>query len=401
MKGLIIKDVRPWGLESRDLYLSDGKIAKVDQEFTDPLGVEYFDGKNAIVLPAFTDAHVHLDSTRIGLPFRPNSVKGKGLWNSIENDRYNWRSAELPVADRASLTLGKAISFGMTRARAYAQVDADCMLERFDGVMAARAEHFDRSVVQVVAFPQAGLLLEDGVPALIEEAIRQGAEIVGGIDPCALDCDPKRHLDLVFGIADKHGVEVDIHLHEHGELGLFTAREIIKRSRALGMKGKVTIAHAFFLSDISCSILGDVLDDLADLDIAVTTVAPGERPALPLFEMMDRGIRVGLGQDGQRDYWSPYGNTDMLDRTWQLAFTNNLRQDPLIERAIETATLGGARVCDPSAQFGNGRGFDIGDPADFVLVPGETPTSCVMDKPGGRTVIHAGKIVAKEGALVS
>jgi len=400
MTRLLIEDVRPWGRDEVHVLIDKGTIAEVGQQLTVSDDVPRIAGNSAIALPSFTDAHVHLDSTRIGLPFRPNTVRGKRLWDNIENDRRNWRSAELPVDERAALTLGRAIAHGSTRARAYAQVDADCRLERFEGVRTACERHQDRADVQIVAFPQAGLLLEHGVPPLIEESLKQGAGLVGGIDPCALDCDPKQHLDLVFELAEKHGADIDIHLHEPGELGLFSAREIIKRTRALSMHSKVTIAHAFFLSDIASQVLNDVLDDLAELDIAVTTIAPGGRAALPLFTMLDRGIRVGLGQDGQRDYWSPYGNTDMLDRTWQLAYSNNLRQDHLIERAIETATLGGARVCDPAAQFGEQLGFDIGDPANLVLVPGETPTSCVMDRGGGRTTIHRGRVVAQDGELV-
>ena len=194
------------------------------------------------------------------------------------------------------------------------------------------------------------------------------------------------------------GQGIDIHLHEPGELGLFTARKIIERTRALDYRGRVTIAHAFFLGEIGEGVRSALLDELAELDIALTTVAPGGRGELPMLEILDHGIRLGLGQDGQRDYWSPYGNTDMLDRAWQLAFTNNLRRDADIESVLETATVGGARVMDAAAFSRASRGFAVGDPADYVLVPGETPTSAVMDRPGGRIVVHDGCVVAVDGA---
>jgi cytosine/adenosine deaminase-related metal-dependent hydrolase len=101
----------------------------------------------------------------------------------------------------------------------------------------------------------------------------------------------------------------------------------------------------------------------------------------------------------------------MLDRTWQLAFTNGMRRENLIEQALEVATLGGARVIDPAAfpagaagTGGDGGpavpGLQVGDPADLVLLPAETPTSAVMDRPVSRTVIRAGRVIAVEGALV-
>lgn len=399
----ILQDVRPWGGSAVDLHLRGGVIAEV-RPATDRgenNGARVYRGGGRLALPSFSDVHVHLDSTRIGLPFRPHSAEPGPLWNMIANDRAHWRDAEASVSDRATETLGRAITHGLTRARSYAQVDADCRLERLEGVLSAREHHAARAEVEVVAFPQAGLLLEPGVPELIEAALDQGADIVGGIDPCALDADPKQHLDIVFDIAHRRGVRVDIHLHEPGELGLFSFGQIVERITALDYRGMVTVAHAFFLSDVTPAQRARVIDQLREWDIAITTIAPSGHAPLPLRDLIAGGVRLGLGQDGQRDYWSPYGNTDMLDRTWQLAFTNGLRRDSDIEDALDVASLGGARVMDRAAAFsGRGRGLGVGDPADIVLVPGETPTSAVMDRPSGRTVLHRGVIVADEGALL-
>ena len=405
MRDLMISNVRPWGGDPVDVRVSDGVIASIEPQGSGSSDsvegrLDHVDGAGRLLLPSFSDVHVHLDSTRVGLPFEPNEVERRSLWSFIQNDRDNWRDAEASVVERATHTLGSAIANGMTRARSYAQIDADCGLERLQGVLAAKEAHAHRASVEVVAFPQAGLLLEPGVPALLEEGLRNGVDLVGGIDPCALDQDPRQHLDIVFDLAERHGAGIDIHLHEPADLGLFSAQQIIARARTLDMRGRVTIAHAFFLAGISESQRAQVLAELAELDIALTTVAPSGRGTLPLLEILDAGVRIGLGQDGQRDYWSPYGNTDMLDRTWQLAFTNGLRRDSDIERALETATLGGARVLDPALTRSESRGVGVGDAADLVLVPGEYPASAVMDRPGDRTVIRAGRVVAQDGELL-
>ena len=70
------------------------------------------------------------------------------------------------------------------------------------------------------------------------DALRLGAEVVGGIDPCTMDQDPKGHLDAVFGLAERFGRSVDIHLHESNELGMFSLGLIVDRKRALGIRGK-------------------------------------------------------------------------------------------------------------------------------------------------------------------
>ncbi|MBR7540178.1 metal-dependent hydrolase, partial [Mycobacterium tuberculosis] len=78
---------------------------------------------------------------------------------------------------------------------------------------------------------------------LLDAALREGADLVGGLDPVQYDRDPVRHLDIVFGLAEKHGKGVDIHLHEGGTAGVYSFEEIAHRTTALGLQGKVTISH--------------------------------------------------------------------------------------------------------------------------------------------------------------
>lgn len=296
------------------------------------------------------------------------------------------------------------IAHGTTRVRSFAQVDTDAGLERLEAVLAARETHRDRCEVQVIAFPQAGLLREEGSAQVLEDALRAGADVVGGIDPCTLDRDPVRHLDIVFGLAERYAVPVDVHLHEPGDLGRFSADLILERTEALGLQGNVLISHGYGLWNGTESQTRALVERMAELDVATATIAPSGDQRLPLALMAEHGVRVGLGQDGQRDYWSPYGNADMLDRTWQLAFTHGFRADELIEHALAVATRGGASIMDRSLPRLDGvadrPGLAVGDRADLLLVAGETPTSAVMDRLPDRTVLHRGRVVADGLRLV-
>jgi cytosine/adenosine deaminase-related metal-dependent hydrolase len=409
----LIRNVRPWGREASDIVVEhagtrSAVIAAVVPH--DPGaalsydGVTVVEGRGRLLFPAFSDVHVHLDSTRLGLPFRPHTGS-PGVWAMMLNDRENWRSAEAPIEERSATALERMIARGTTRVRSYAQVDVDCRLERFEAVLAAKERYAHAADVEIIAFPQAGILREDGTEKLLEEAMEAGANVVGGLDPSALDRDPARHLDIVFGLADRYSAPIDIHLHETGTLGAFTTELILERTRALGMQGKVTISHAFQLSSIDDESRGRLIDELAELDVSLATVAPPPPRHLPLVRLAEAGVRVGLGEDGQRDYWSPYGNADMLDRTWQLSFTQGFRRDELIEHCLAVATMGGASVIDPGARrllgVGDRPGADLGDPADVVLVDGETPAAAVMDRGQDRTVLHRGRVVADGLAVLS
>ncbi|MFF2390531.1 amidohydrolase family protein [Agromyces sp. NPDC058104] len=417
---MLIRNVRPWGSTAVDVRIEAGRIAEVlpREDAAAPRPAEArdsarrpgaragdgeLDGRGRLLLPAFSDVHVHLDSTRIGLPFRPHTG-GPGVWTLVMNDRANWRNAEVPLAERVAGTLERMIAHGTTRVRSYAQVDVDCGLERFEAVMAAKERFAGQADVQVIAFPQAGLLREAGSVEILDAALAAGADVVGGIDPCELDRDPARHLDLVFGLAEKYQVGVDIHLHEPGELAVFSTELVMERTRALGMQGRVTMSHAYSLGSVSDATSRRLIDGFAELDLALATVAPAASGQLPLVDLAEAGVRVGLGEDGQRDYWSPYGNCDLLDRTWQLAFTRGFRRDELIEHCLAIATMGGASIMDADsprlAGVGDRPGLAVGDRADLVLVDGETPTSAVMDRGSDRTVLHDGRVVADDLRLV-
>lgn len=401
---VIIRNVRPWGADPADVELDGDRIEAVRPHDAGALpGPGDVDGRGRIVLPSFSDVHVHLDSSRIGLPFRPHTG-APGVWGMMLNDRAHWRDTEIPHAEIVAGTLERMIARGTTRVRTYAQVDVDCKLEKFDSVIASKERFRDHADVQVMTFPQAGILREAGTVEYLEESLRQGADVMGGIDPCQLDRDPVKHLDIVFGLAEKYQVEVDIHLHEPGELAVFSTELVLERTRALGMQGKVTMSHAYSLGTVSEAVSRRLIDEFAELDIAMATIAPSTSGHLSLVQLAAAGVRVGLGEDGQRDYWSPYGNCDMLDRTWQLAFVNGFRRDDHIELALAVATMGGASIMSHSsprvAGVGDRPGVATGDRADLVLVDGETPTSAVMDRGTDRTVIHDGRVVADGLAVV-
>ena len=142
----LIRAVRPWGQALSDVLLKDGRIAGTARsppsQPHDPPGTfreaaTVVEGRGRLLLPSFSDVHVHLDSTRIGLPFREHTG-GPGVWTMMMNDRQNWRNAEVPLQERVNDTLGRMIARGTTRVRSYAQVDVDCRLERFDAVAAAK-----------------------------------------------------------------------------------------------------------------------------------------------------------------------------------------------------------------------------------------------------------------------
>jgi cytosine/adenosine deaminase-related metal-dependent hydrolase len=249
--------------------------------------------------------------------------------------------------------------------------------------------------IQVVAFPQSGVVSRPGTAELLEQAVKDGAELIGGVDPSGIDGDAAGQLDVVFGIAGRHGAGVDIHLHDGGEEGAEQIRLIAERTRALGLAGKVAVSHAFCLGMVDERRLATLLDLLREQRIAIMTTAPGDRPSPPVRRLREAGVTVGAGSDGVRDAWTPFGNADMLERAMLVAYRNGYRADPLLHDALDIATRANARVLGLE-----GYGLEVGCRADLVVVPGETLGEVVAMRPTRALVVSGGRVVARDGRCV-
>jgi cytosine/adenosine deaminase-related metal-dependent hydrolase len=337
------------------------------------------------------DAHTHLDKSLLGLPWYRNEV-GPRLVDKIENERLARRTLPINPRQQSERQARLAASHGVTHIRSHVDVDTEVGVAGIEGVLATRSELADIIGIDLVAFPQSGLLTRPGTLTLMEDALRLGAETVGGIDPCAIDRDPKGHLDTVFGLADRFGRGVDIHLHEPGEMGAFSMELIVERTKVLGMQGRVMVSHAFCLGMPDPAVVDPLVAALADARIAICTTGSPSRPVPSVKQLMQAGVTVCAGNDGIRDTWGPYGNSDMLERAMFVGLRNNLRRDDELEIALATCTTEGAKALGLQNY-----GLDVGCAADFVLVKAETVAEAVAQRPGDRVVIRRGRVVASHG----
>ncbi|MFI7383636.1 amidohydrolase [Streptomyces sp. NPDC049813] len=391
-RAVVFRDVRPLGSrDAVDLTVVDGRIS----DRPAPRGAKIVDGGGRLALPALVDAHIHPDKTSWGGDW-VSRAPASGIAEYCAQDVELFRTQQRPVGERAYGLMAHAVTRGTRAMRAHADVAPAYGLAGVEGVAEARKRLADALDVQIVAFPQHGVVRAPGTADLLEAAARDGlVDLIGGIDPISFDHAPDEQLDLVFGLADRYGVGLDIHLHDRDAKGTKVLRGIVERTRALSLRGKVTISHVFCLPFLSPSELADTAQDLAELDIALTTVAPNESLVLPVAELTRHGVRVGLGSDGVRDAWSPFGDADMLHRAHLLGWITDVRLDDELTACYTVGAHGSADVLGlPRADL------TPGSPADFVLVRGECVPQVVVDRPQRDMVVHAGRVVARAGELV-
>jgi cytosine/creatinine deaminase len=387
---LHITNVRPMGGPATSVTVQDGCIYAYGGDA--PPSLKVIDGDGAVMIPGLVEAHTHLDKTLIGMAWYHNDV-GPRLVDKIENERRQRQLLGIDPARQSARQAVLAASLGTTHIRTHVDVDTEVGVAGIEGVLETRERYRDAVHIEVVAFPQSGMLIRPGTVEFMDTALRLGAQVVGGLDPAAIDRDPKGHLDVVFGLADRYGVPVDIHLHETAELGAFSLELIIERTKALGLQGKVTVSHAFCLGMADQDYVAALIDDLAEAHIHILTTAPAFKPAPAVKRLVEAGIVVAAGSDGVRDTWGPYNTPDMLERAVLVGLRNNLRRDDEVALALDTCTHGGARMMGLS-----GYGLEPGSSADLVLHEGETLAEAVVSRRPRRLVLKGGKVIARDGA---
>lgn len=390
---LLLRNVRPYAGPAVDMLIENGRLSRIAAGIEPPAGIAVEDGRAEIVIPGLVEAHTHLDKSLWGLPWYTNEV-GPKLLDKIDNERENKKRLNIDPARQSARQSIQSSLMGSTHIRSHVDVDTEHGLWGVEGVMATRDGYRDIIDIELVAFPQSGLLRRPGTLELMHQAMKAGCEIVGGLDPCAIDRDPKGHLDAVFGLCQTYGKPLDIHLHEPGEMGVFSSELICERTRALGMQGKVTISHAFCLGS-DPALVDPLIEQLVELDIAIMTTGPASRPAPPVKKLLAAGVRVCSGNDGIRDTWGPYGNADMLERAMFVGLRNNLRRDDELRLALDVCTTEGAKVMEIA-----GYGVSEGDTADLVILPGETVAEAIVTRSPKRRVVKRGKIVARDGVSI-
>ncbi len=394
MTDLLLKNVRSPDGRRVDVAIRQGRIAALGENVGlapewRALPVE--EGGGALLLPGLVEGHAHLDKTTWGSSWYVNDV-GSALTDRIDNER-DWRAASGHDAHVHSQALALAfLRLGTTRIRTHVDVDTEAGLRHLDGVLATREALAGRVDIQIVAFPQSGLLIRPGTAELLDRALAAGADVLGGLDPCAIDRDPARSLDLLFDLAERHGKPLDIHLHEPGELGAFTLDLMLDRCQALGMAGRLVVSHAFCLGALDARRLDGLLTRLAALDVALLTTAPPSRPVPSVRACREAGVTIFGGNDGIRDTWSPYGEPDMLARAMLIGMRNDLRRDEEIGWALECVTTSAARACG-FADYG----LTPGARADLVLVDASCAAEAVAQRAPRRLVLTGGVVVARYG----
>ncbi|WP_421996435.1 amidohydrolase family protein [Reyranella sp.] len=376
-----------------DLMVDKGRIIAFDRNAASP-GMASIDLDGGLVLPGLIDGHAHLDKSLVGDVWIDNDSSAV-IQDRIDHELRVESLARLPLAQRAANLVELAITHGTTRIRTHVDVESRYGIGRVEAIAGVRERYRDAIDIEIVAFPQLGVVSRPGTVALLDAALDAGADLLGGIDPAGVDHDVKGQLDVLFGLAAKRGVALDFHLHDQGSLGLHQLERIAERAAAQSMQGRVAISHAHCLGTVDPALLQPVIDKLAAGGVSIMTFGPGAVAMPPIKRLREAGVTVFSGNDNIRDPWTPFGNADMLERAMIVAYRSGYRSDGDLRIAFDLATVAAAKATG-AADYG----LWPGAWADFSVVAAASFPEAVVARPVRDCVVKRGKVVARGGRLV-
>jgi cytosine deaminase len=287
------------------------------------------DAGGRVVAPAFVDAHVHLDKAFLSELAGPTEPR---LERAIERvAELRGRVSFQQLSRSAARAVELLIKNGVTAARVHVELDPLVGLSLADMQLELAEKMSGRIKLQLVAFPQRGLDVP-GVSELMSSAV-QRLDVVGGCP--YVDSDPAQHLDFVFGLAEKYGKAVDLHLDFSDDARRSLIALVAERTRAHGMQGKVTIGHVTTLASMSETEQSRALEQLAAAQISLVVLPatdlflaghgePGTRSLAPIERAHAAGVRVAIANNNLQNPFAPFGNGNLLQAAWLVGLTRRV-----------------------------------------------------------------------------
>ena len=367
------------------LEIEEGKIKSISNNLPNN-SLEKYDAERQLLLPSLREMHIHIDKTFYSGPWKACTPITKGIFTRLEEEKELLPKLLPTAQERAENMIELLIHNGHTHIRTHCNVDPVIGLKNLEATMRALENYKDTITYDVVAFPQHGLLRSDSVE-LVREAMKNGATLVGGVDPATVDRHIERSLSTVFDIAAEHNAGIDLHLHDPDTLGAFTFSRLADYTKQANMQGRVTISHGIALGDLEGDVLSTTLADLRESRIDVTTTIPINRPTIPVAKIDQAGIEVSLGHDSITDHWSPFGTGNTIRKLGTLAERFKYIDEYSLNRLLKYATGG----ITPLNEQGERVWPQVGDTASMILVNASCTSEAIARRADIKAVFFKGK----------
>lgn len=387
----------PW-----DLGVKAGRIVAIERRIEQSPGLE-LDARGGLVGPGFVNPHLHLDKCLLGEVMRPNA--SQTLQEAIEitwDHKRSYTSQE--VAARAGRVVRAAVDNGTTVVRAFADVDTIGGLTPVEALLDLKRRWMDRIRIEVVAFPQEGILRQPGTERLMEEALDLGADVVGGLPWYERSEEAmRRHVDFCLDLARRFDRDIHMLVDDTDDPTSRSLEYLALRTLECGWQGRVTASHCGALAAYDHTHAQRVIQLVREAALSICSnphislVMDGHadrglirRGITRVRELLDAGVNVCSGQDDVNDPYYPFGQPDQLEVALFMAHVAHMTYPSDIETCYAMVTVNAARALrleDISLRVGNR--------ADLVALGAPTLAEALRWRSPRPFVVSGGRLVAR------
>jgi len=303
-----------------DIGIKEGRILKIGENI-DGTGSQLIDAAGKLVTESFVNGHLHLCKvytlTKVGekaLTSYQSGSMGKAMTAIELASKVKEQYDESWIIENVRKAIKLAIKYGNTHIRAFADTDTKAKLEGVKALIKAREEFKDAVEIQVVAFPQDGVVRDPGAEDYIREAMELGADVVGGIPWIEYtNEDSQKHIDLMFNLAKKYNKDVSMLIDDAGDPGLRTLEMLAVKTIKEGWEGRVMVHHARAMQLYPEPYFRKIVALLKRAKIGVVSDPQTGPLHARVRDLYDEGVGIALGQDDIADAYYPFGRNNMLE----------------------------------------------------------------------------------------
>jgi len=383
-----------------DIGVTNGQIVAIATGLTGP-SAAVFDAEGCLVCAGLVETHIHLDKSRIIDRCEPETKRLPEAMERVSAVKHTFTVED--VYDRARRTLEACLINGTTRMRTHVELDGGVELRSFDAIERLRRDYAWAIDLQICVFPQEGLTNNPRADALLVEALKRGAQVIGAAPN--FDPDHAGQINRVFDLAREYDVDIDMHLDSGNSPDAMDIHLVCELTERYGLGGRVAIGHGCKYSTMRLADLQALAGRIADAGVAVTVL-----PATDLFMqgrdqtdnvrrgvadvnlLAEHGVNCSISTNNVLNPFTPLGDGSLIRMANLQA---NVAQVGRVDQLRECFAM----LTDRPARLMNLKdyGIAIGNPADIVVIDAATPEQTVAEvraplavfKRGRRTVTRA------------
>lgn len=386
-----------------DIRIEEGLFKEIKKGLKEYENEEVIDAKGFLVLPPFVEPHVHLDTTLTA--GEPSWNKSGTLFEGIQ--RWSERKAFLTKEDvktRAKKAISWQIANGIQHIRTHIDTTDESLLA-LKAMLEVKEEMKEYVDIQIVAFPQEGILSFKRGLELLEESLKLGADVIGAIPHFEFTREyGVESINKIFELAEKYNVLIDVHCDEIDDEQSRFLETVATRALETGMKNKVTASHTTAMHSYNNAYTYKLfrLLKMSDINFVANPLVnthlqgrfdtyPKRRGVTRVKELNDANINVCFGHDDIFDPWYPLGTGNMMQVLHLGLHVCQIMGYDEINESINFITKNSARTLNIEDKYG----IEVGKPGNMIIMPAENGYDAIRRQVPVVYSIRRGKVISK------